>query len=110
MLIQAEKKLETFEKAGKFITGPHDIPKSKDFDDLTDEEIDQMHRLLLKAGGIDIDGQDELAELRGLVCVIAAQSEYSDIVRISMLRLSPTALYGTWSASRQRARSYCTVN
>jgi hypothetical protein len=63
LLIQAEMKSETYEKAPRFITGPKDIPKSRDLDNLSDQEIDQMHKKLLEAGGIDPNGKDELSQL-----------------------------------------------
>jgi len=65
LMNQAERKYEFYEKRGRFITGPEDIPKSdeRSFEQMSDEEIDRMHRMLLEAGGIDINGNDELARL-----------------------------------------------
>jgi len=65
LMNQAERKYEFYEKRGPFITGPGDIPKSdeRSFEQMSDEEIDRMHRMLLEAGGIDINGNDELARL-----------------------------------------------
>jgi hypothetical protein len=63
LLIQAEMKAETYEKAPRFITGPKDLQQSRNFDDLSDEEIDEMHKRALKAGGIDLNGKDELSRL-----------------------------------------------
>ncbi len=63
------KKIENikifFKKRAHFITGPKDIPKSTktDFEKLKDKEIDEIHRRLLEAGGIDINGNDEMAML-----------------------------------------------
>jgi len=60
-----KEKYEHYEKARPFITGPKDVPEStkEDFDRLSDEEVDKMHRFLLKTAGIDVDGNDEFAEL-----------------------------------------------
>jgi len=66
LIIQAQKKAEFYEKAGRFITGPKDIPKSKPLEELTDEEVDRMHRRLLQAAGIDVNGNDEFARLARL--------------------------------------------
>lgn len=60
-----KEKYEHYEKAPPFIMGPKDIPRSteEDFDKLSDDEVDKMHRFLLKKAGIDVDGNDEFAEL-----------------------------------------------
>lgn len=60
-----KEKIEHYEKAPPFITGPKDVPDStqKDFDKLSDEEVDKMHRFILKKAGIDLDGNDEFARL-----------------------------------------------
>jgi hypothetical protein len=68
LIRHAEEMREFYEEKGPFITGPADIPRSTedDFEKLTDEEIDRMHRKLLEAGGIDINGDDDLSELARL--------------------------------------------
>jgi len=61
---EVEEKYKVYEKT-PFITGPKDIsrPKEEDLERLSDEVIDKLHRMLLEAAGIDINGNDELAEL-----------------------------------------------
>jgi hypothetical protein len=61
----ARKKYEHFEKAPPVIMGPKDIPKSTeaDFEKLSEDEIDKMHRFLLKRAGIDPEGKGELSEM-----------------------------------------------
>jgi hypothetical protein len=63
---QAEKKSALYEASPRSTTGPNDTPPSRDIDKLTNDEIDRMHRRLLEAGGVNVDGTDELSRLARL--------------------------------------------
>lgn len=55
--------LHDFNEASPFPEGPDDFPKPPPFEEIPDEEIDKMHRMLAKAAGIDLDKDDDIAKV-----------------------------------------------
>lgn len=55
--------LHKFNKASPFPEGPDDFPKPPPVEEIPDEEIDKMHRMLAKAAGIDLEKDDDIAKV-----------------------------------------------
>lgn len=60
----ADKLLREFEKFGRFPEGPNDIAKRLPNEEISDKEIDEMHRRLAEAAGIDLEkDEDKIANI-----------------------------------------------
>ncbi len=55
--------LHEFNEASPFPEGPNDFPKPPPIEEIPDEEIDKMHRMLAKVAGIDLEKDDDIAKV-----------------------------------------------
>lgn len=55
----SEDLLHEFDERSHFPEGPDDFPQSRSIEEIPDEEIDKMHRMLAEMAGIDLEKDDD---------------------------------------------------